>query len=105
MQNYAQIGNIDHYSLQNIFIISINIKSLNPSTYLQRYSFLYWMVLEKIRTFQFQVLLNLTNNLLRSDRFTKQSFAIENKFLPRTVYLHKLERNLMQSLELDSIVS
>ena len=23
MQNYAQIGDIDHYSLQNIFIISV----------------------------------------------------------------------------------
>ena len=43
----------------------------------------------------------LTNFLLRS-------FAMENKFLPRTVlrlFLHKLERSLMQSLELASIVS
>ena len=55
--NYAQIGNIDHYSLQNIFIISINIKSLNPSTYLQRYSFLYWMVLEKSELSNFRCFL------------------------------------------------
>jgi len=49
----------------------------------------------------------LTNILLRSEGFTEQLFAIENKFLPRTVlrlFLHKLERNLMQSLELALIV-
>ena len=29
MQNYAQIGDIDHYSLHNIFIISVNRKNVN----------------------------------------------------------------------------
>ena len=43
MQNYAQIDDIDHYSLHNIFIISV---------------------------------------------ITEQSFAIENKFLSRTEFLH-----------------
>ena len=41
----------------------------------------------------------LTNILLRSEGFTEQSFAIENKCLPRTVlrsFLHKLEINLME---------
>jgi len=50
----------------------------------------------------------LTYILLRSKGFTEQSFAIKNKFLPRTVlrsFLHKTERNQMQSLELASIVS
>ena len=51
----------------------------------------------------------LTNILLRSNRFTcKQSFAMENKIIPRTAlrsFLLKLEKNLMQSLELASIVS
>ena len=50
----------------------------------------------------------LTNILQRSERFTEKSFAMENKFLPKTVlrsFLHKLERNLMQSLDLASIVS
>ena len=49
----------------------------------------------------------ITNILQRSKRFTEQSFAMENKFLPRTVlrsFLHKLEWNLMQRLELASIV-
>ena len=44
----------------------------------------------------------LTNILLRSEGFTEQSFAMENRCLPRTVlrsFLHKLERNLMQSLK------
>jgi len=51
---------------------------------------------------------NISFVLLRSEGFTEQSFAMENKLLPRTVlrsFLHKLERNLMQSLELASIVS
>ena len=30
---YAQIGDIDHYSLYNIPIISLKTESLNPSTY------------------------------------------------------------------------
>ena len=50
----------------------------------------------------------LTKILLRSERFTEQSFAMESKFLPGTVlqsFLHKLERNLMQSSEHSSIVS
>ena len=33
MQNYAQIDDIDHYSLHNIFIISVITQSSNPSTY------------------------------------------------------------------------
>ena len=52
----------------------------------------------------------LTNILQRSERFTEQSFAMENKFLPRRTdvlrsFLQKLERNLMQSLELAAIDS
>ncbi len=55
--------------------------------------------------------LNSTKDVLEKliERFTEQSFAMENKFLPRIAvlrsFLHKLERNLMQSLELASIVS
>ena len=47
------------------------------------------------------VITYLFHFLLRSDRFTKQSFATENKFLPKTVlnsFFNKLERNLMQGL-------
>jgi len=40
MQNYAQIENIDFYSLHNIFIISVNTQSSNPSTYKYKYSIL-----------------------------------------------------------------
>ena len=38
MQNYAQIKNIDVYSLHNIFIISVITQSSNPSTYKYKYS-------------------------------------------------------------------
>ena len=33
MQNNAQIGDIDHYTLHNKFIISVITNLLNPSTY------------------------------------------------------------------------
>ena len=33
MQNYAQIGDSDHYSLHNKFIISVITLCSNPSTY------------------------------------------------------------------------
>ena len=33
MQKYALIGDIDHYSLHNIFIISVITLSSKPSTY------------------------------------------------------------------------
>ena len=111
MQNYAQIGDIDHNSLQNIFITSVITLSSKPSTYK-----LFVLVFKSsCKTGTFHAWSNwtskyficfLTNILLRSERFTKQSFAMENQFLPRTVlrsFLHKLER--MQSLELASIVS
>ena len=43
-------------------------------------------------------ILTLDNILLRSALFTKQSFAMENKFLSKS-FSHKLEVNLMQNLQ------
>ena len=103
--------NIRHWSFHNIFIISVI--TYNHQSFNINYSFLYLIVLE-IGTFHAwsnetskYFICFITNILLRSYRFTKQSFDLENKFLPRTVLrksLHKLKRNLLQRLELASIV-
>ena len=61
------------------------------------YSFLYLKVLVKPEL-SMHVPMRYQNILLRSEGFTEQSLAIENKFLPRTVlrlFLHKLERNII----------
>ena len=97
---------ITHY----IFIITVIRLSSNPSTY--KLFFLVLYSSGKIGTFHAwsnrtskYFICFLTNILLRLEGFTEQSFAIQNKFLSRTVlrsFLHKLERNLMQSLELAS---
>ena len=73
---------------------------------------MYLIVLEKSKlsmhgSMGLQNISFVINILLRSERLTKQSFAMENKFLPKIVFsfLHKLERNLMQNLELAYMVS
>ena len=90
MKNKAQIGHNDHYSLHNIFIISVITKSSNHSTY----KLFILLFKSSCKTGTFHACSNgtskyfncfLTNILLRSEGFTEQSFAIENKFLPRTV--------------------
>ena len=99
------------------YITYLSFQLLRNHRILQQinFSFLFLKVLVKTGTFHScsngtskYFISFLTNILLRSERFTEQSFVMENKILLRTVlrsFLHKLERNLMQSLELASIVS
>ena len=95
---------ITHY----IFIITVIRLSSNPSTY--KLFFLVLYSSGKIGTFHAwsnrtskYFICFLTNILLRSERFTKQSFAMEKKFLPRTdhFYINQKEiyckaQNLLQ---------
>jgi len=92
MQNYSQKVDIDHYSLQNISIISVTTCN-NRILQHKNYSFSYLKVLVKPElsmhgssdgTSKYFICF-LTNISLRSERFTEQLFAMENKFLPRTV--------------------
>ncbi len=55
-----------------------------------------------------QIMMRIYENLNNTAKKEGLLLGEENKFLPRTMFrlfLHKLERNLMQSLELASIVS
>ena len=95
---------ITHY----IFIITVIRLSSNPSTY--KLFFLVLYSSGKIGTFHAwsnrtskYFICFLTNILLRSERFTKQSFAMEKKFLPKTdhFYINQKEiyckaQNLLQ---------
>ena len=89
MQNYAQRDDIDHYS---IHITYLSFQLLRNHRILKHinYSFLYLIVLVKPELSMhgpIYFICFLTNISLRSDRFTKQSFAKEHKFLPDTFAL------------------
>jgi len=86
-QDYcAQIGDIDHYSLYNIPIISLKTESLNPSTY--KLFILVFKSSCKIETLPcldiklFHLFLNLT-----FFKIYKTVICNGKKFLPRTVLI------------------
>ena len=78
---------ITHYITYLSFQLLCNLRILQHINY----SFLYLKVLVKPELSMHDpmghqnISFVSTNILLRSERFTEQSFAMENKFLPRTV--------------------
>ena len=62
MQNYAQIDDITHYSLQNLFLLSQLLRDHRTLQHIY-YSFLYLIVLVKTELFMHYMFSTSVNNI------------------------------------------